>query len=211
MDKSQAKLKSRNEIYKPSRPRRPNPIPASETAKTGKIFTGATLVKTPFTALFAVCPIYPFKNKHCFDTMLCQKKVKMATQGKSDLRRNFEQDHHLRPDHRYGEKVSIAQSFVKIPRVLYDEKLEESRKKYLKFDVPELDHQRPYYYDVVEGKPIAFTSESVKTRIQIHLFITSLRSGAEIWSLEENWTQVGMLTGNFASTSDFSRSPEPIS
>ena len=70
-------------------------------------------------------------------------------------------------------------------------------------DVPELDHKRPFYYDVVEGKPFIFTSASSRTLIQIELLLIFLRGGGQLWKLEEYWTQVGVLTGHSASTADF--------
>ena len=81
----------------------------------------------------------------------------------------------------------------------------------MRFDVPELDHKLLYYYDVVEGKPFAFTSEYDRTSIQLHLLMTLLRSGGEIWRPEGYWTHMVVLTGNSASTSDFRWSPKHIS
>ena len=69
--------------------------------------------------------------------------------------------------------------------------MEEAREKYMHFDLPELDHKRPYYTDDVGGKQFAFTCEHDNTHIQIHLFITLLRSAGELWGLEQYWTQVG--------------------
>ena len=45
-------------------------------------------------------------------------------------------------------------------------------------DVPELDHKRPFYYDVVEGKPFIFTSASSRTLIQIELLLIFLEEEA---------------------------------
>ena len=78
-------------------------------------------------------------------------------------------------------------------------------------DVPELDHKRPFYYDVVEGKPFTFTSASSRTLIQIELLLIFLRGGGQLWTLEEYWTQVGVLTGHSASTADFNWSSSHVS
>ena len=70
-------------------------------------------------------------------------------------------------------------------------------------DVPELDHKRLFYYDVVERKPFTFTTASSQTLIQIELLLIFLRGGGQLWTLEEYWTQVGVLTGHSASAVDF--------
>ena len=70
-------------------------------------------------------------------------------------------------------------------------------------DVPELDHKRPFYYDVVEVKPFNFTSASSRILIQIELLLIFLRGGVQLWTLEDYWTQVGVFTGHSASTTDF--------
>ena len=78
-------------------------------------------------------------------------------------------------------------------------------------DVPDLDHKRPFYYDVVEGKPFTITSANSRTLIQIELVLTFPRGGGQLWTLEEYWTQVGVLTGHSASTADFNWSSSYIS
>ena len=52
--------------------------------------------------------------------------------------------------------------------------------------VPELDHKRPFYYDVIEGKPFTFTSASSQTLIQVEFLLSFLRGGSHLWTLEEN-------------------------
>ena len=143
--------------------------------------------------------------------MICKQKVKMMSRILSELRRHFERKHHLTADQQYREKYFPCANLGNNARVLYGEKLEEARDKYKQLDVPEPDHKRPYCHDVVEGKPFAFTKEHEKTGLQIHLLITFLRSGGELWGLEEYWTQVGVVTGNSTSTSEFSWSSEHIS
>ena len=78
-------------------------------------------------------------------------------------------------------------------------------------EVPELDHKRPFYYDVVEGNPFTFTSANSRTLIQIELLLIFLRGGGRLWTLEKYWTQVGVLTGHSASTADFNWSSSYIS
>ena len=42
--------------------------------------------------------------------------------------------------------------------------------------MPELDFKRPFYYDVLEGKPFTFTTEESRVQIQINLRTTFLKS-----------------------------------
>ena len=70
-------------------------------------------------------------------------------------------------------------------------------------EVPELNHKRSFFYDVVEEKPFTFTTASSRTLIQIELLLSFLRGGGQLWTLEEYWTQVGVLMGHTASTADF--------
>ena len=78
-------------------------------------------------------------------------------------------------------------------------------------DVPDLDFRRPFYYDVLEGKPFTFTTEESRVRIQINLLMTFLKSGGQLWALEDYWTQVGIATGHSAAVADFNWSPAHIS
>ena len=79
------------------------------------------------------------------------------------------------------------------------------------FDVPDLCYKRPFYYDVIEGKPFTFTTESNRIRIQIEPLLIFLKSGGQLWALNDYWTQVGVLTGHSAATADFNWSPSHVS
>ena len=81
----------------------------------------------------------------------------------------------------------------------------------MELDVPGLCYKRPCYYDVIEGKPFTFTTESTRIRIQIELLLMFLKSGGQLWPLDNYWTQVGVLTGHSAATADFNWSPSHIS
>ena len=78
-------------------------------------------------------------------------------------------------------------------------------------DAPDLDFKRPFYYDVLEGKPFTFTSEESRVRIQINILMTFLENGGQLRALEDYWTQVGIATGHSASIADFNWSPARIS
>ena len=77
--------------------------------------------------------------------------------------------------------------------------------------MPDLCYKRPSYYDVIEGKPFTFTTESTSNRIQIELLLIFLKSGGQLWALDDYWTQVGVLTGHSAAIADFNWSPSDIS
>ena len=64
-------------------------------------------------------------------------------------------------------------------------------------DVPELDHKRPFYYDVVEVKPFTFTSASSRTLIQIELLLIFLRGGGQLWTLEKKLDPGGSVDASF--------------
>ena len=81
----------------------------------------------------------------------------------------------------------------------------------MELDLPELSHKRPFYYDVLEGKPFTFTTEDDRIRIQINLLTIFLKSGGQLWALEDYWTQVGVATGHSASIADFNWSPARVS
>ena len=78
-------------------------------------------------------------------------------------------------------------------------------------DVHNLDCKMPFYYDVLEGKPFTFTTEESRVRIQINLLMTFLKSGGQLWALEDYWTQVGIPTGHSAAVADFNWSPAHVS
>ena len=95
--------------------------------------------------------------------------------------------------------------------MLYGSKLEAEREVYMELDVPDLGFKRPFYYDVLEGKPFAFSTEEFRVQIQINLLMTFLKSGGQLWALKDYWTQVGIATGHSAAMADFNWSPAHIS
>ena len=82
---------------------------------------------------------------------------------------------------------------------------------YLDWEIREMSHKRPSYYDVLQGKPFVFTSVEDQVRIQIQLLTTFLKGGGQFWVLEDFWNQVGILTCNASLTSHFNWSHEHIS
>ena len=161
----------------------------------------------PFAKIFATGP----ENRHCFYCMLCRRNVSRISRGLYELKRHFQRGHHLRADQKFRARYHPSMVRGSDGRTLYVSKLEAEKELFMHLDVPELDHKRPFYYDVVEGKPFTFTSASSRTLIQIELLLIFLRGGGQLWTLEEYWTQVGVLTGHSASTADFNWSLSHIS
>ena len=191
------------ELYKWSRDGRPNPISPSGSDGDGYVFTEEMLELAPFAKIFATGPENPLKNRHCFYCMLCRRNVSMRSRGLYELKRHFQREHHLRADQRFRARYHPSKVRCSDGRTLYGSNLEAEKELFVHLDVSELDHKRPFYYDVVEGKPFTFTSASSRTLIQIELLLIFLRGGGQLWTLEEYWTQVGVLTGHSASTADF--------
>ena len=199
------------ELYKWSREGRPNPISPSGSDGGGYVFTEEMLQLATFAKIFSTGPENPLKNRHCFYCMLCRRNVSMKSRGLYELKRHFQWEHHLRADQRFRARYYPSKVRGSDGRTLYGSKLEAEKELFMHLDVPELDHKRPSYYDVVEGKPFTFTSASSRTLIQIELLLIFLRGGGQLWTLEEYWTQVGVLMGHSASTADFNWSSSHIS
>ena len=199
------------EMYKWSREGRPNPISPNGSDGGGYVFTEEMLEVAPFAKISATGPESPLKNRHCFYCLLCRRNVSMRSRGLYELKRHFQREHLLRADQRFRDRYHPSKIRGSDGRTLYGSKLEAEKELFMHLDVPELDHKRPFYYDVLEGKPYTFTSASSRTLIQIELLLIFLRGGGQLWTLEEYCTQVGVLTGHSASTADFNWSLSYIS
>ena len=135
----------------------------------------------------------------------------MSTRGLYELKRHFQQDCHFRADQRFKEKHCPGKVRGRDGRVLYGSKLEAEREVYMELDVPDLDFERDFYDDMLEGKPFTFTTEESRVWIQVNLLMMFLKSGGQLWALEDYWTQVGIATGHPAANVDFNWSPAHIS
>ena len=134
----------------------------------------------------------------------------MKWRGLYELKRHYQRDCHLRIDQRFRERFCPGKVRGRDARVLYVVKLEKEREQYMELDVPDLCYKRPFYYDMIEGKPFTFTTESTRIRIQIGLLLIFLKSGGQLWALDDYGTQVGVLTGHSAATADFNWSPSHV-
>ena len=141
------------ELYKWSREGRPNPFSPSGSDGGGYVFTEEMLELAPFAKIFATGPENPLNNRHCFYCMLCRRNVSMSSRGFYELKRHFQREHHLRAGQRFRARYHPSKIRGSDGRTLYGSKLEAEKELFMHLDVPELDHKRPFYYDVVEGKP----------------------------------------------------------
>ena len=157
----------------------------------------------PLAKIFAIEPENPLKSRHCFYCMICRKNVSKKSQRLYEMKRHFQREHHLRADQRFRARYHPSKIRGSDGRTLYGSRLEAEMELFMHLDVPELDQNRPFFYDVVEGEPFIFTSASSRTLIQIEMLSIFLRGGGQLWTLEEYWTQVGVSTGHSASTADF--------
>ena len=114
----------------------------------------------------------------------------MKSRGLYELKRHFQRQHQLRADQMFRARYHPSKIRGSDGRTLYGSKLEAEKELFMHLDVPEMDHKRPFYYDVVDGKPFIFTSASSRTLMQIELLLIFLRGGGQLWTLEEHWTQV---------------------
>ena len=204
-------MKKVNNPFRWSTKGRPNPLPKCGEESGGFVFTEEMLALAPFAKVFATGPDDPLKNRHCFFCMLCKKNISMKSRGLYELKRHYQRDGHLRIDHRFRERYCPGKVRGRDARVLYGVRLEKERELYMELDVPDVCYKRPFYYDVIKGKPFTFTTESTRIRIQIELLLIFLKSGGQLWALDDYWTQVGVLTGHSAATADFNWSPSHIS
>jgi len=133
----------------------------------------------------------------------------MQTRCLYELKRHFQRNCHFRAAERLRECPGNVR--VRDGRVLYGSTLEVERQLNMELDLPDLSHKRPFYYDVLEGKPLTFRTEEDVVRIQINLLTIFLKSGGQLWALEDYWNQVGVATGHSASIADFNWSPARIS
>ena len=89
--------------------------------------------------------------------------------------------------------------------------MEAEKDLFLHLDVHEMEHKRPFKYDMAEGKPFIFATESARVPIQIESVTSSLRRWDQLRTMEEHCTQFGVLTGHCASNADFNRNSSYVS
>ena len=177
--------RKKGELYRWSREGRPNPISPSGSDGGGYVFTGRCWRLPLLLKSLQLDPKNPLKNRHCFYCMICRRNVSMKSRGLYELKRHFQREHRLRADQRFRARYHPSKIRGSDGRTLYGSKLEAERELFVHLDVPELDHKRPFYYDVVEGKPFVSNSATSRTLIQIEMLLIFLSGGGQLWTLEE--------------------------
>ena len=99
----------------------------------------------------------------------------MRAGGVFENKKHYQCPNDQSKDQRYREKYFPEALRARDARILYGERLVAERKNDMDWEVPELVHERPFYYDVLECKPFLFTSVEAHVRIQIHFLTTFLR------------------------------------
>ena len=174
--------RKKGELYRWSRESRSNSSSPSGSNGGGYVFTEEMLEIAPFANIFATGPETPLKHRHCFYCMICRRNVSMRSLGLFELKRHFQREHQLRADQRFRARYHPSKVRGSDGRTLYGSKLEAEKELFMYLDMPELDHKRPFYYDVVEEKPFTFKTASSRTLIQIELLLIFLRGGGQLWT-----------------------------
>ena len=78
----------------------------------------------------------------------------MKSRGLYELKRQFQREHPLRSGQIFRARYHPSKVRGSDGRTLFGSKLEAEKELFMYLEVPELDHKRPFYYDVIEGKPL---------------------------------------------------------
>ena len=157
----------------------------------------------PWAKTFASRPENPLKNCQKTYGMMCKVNLSMHSCDVYQAKRHYQSVDHLPQDQRYRGHYFRGALRGKDARVLYGERLAAERQVHMNCELPGVDYKRPFYYDVVEGKPFVFTKGEDRVRIQLQLLTIFLKGEGNFRILDELWTQVGIVTGNSASSSEF--------
>ena len=172
--------KKHSEMWKRSREGPENPLLPTGGEKAGYVFTKEMMELAPFPKIFATGPDDPLSNRNCFYCKLCKRNISMRTRGLYELKSHFQRDCHFRVDQRLREKTCPGKVRGRDGKMLYVSKLETDREMSMELDLSSLSHQKPFYYDVLEGKPFVFTTEEARNRIQINLLLYCWKVGDKV-------------------------------
>ena len=92
--------------------------------------------------------------------MICRRNVLKKSRGLYELKRHFQREHHLRADQMFRARYHPSNVYGSDGRTLYVTKMEAKKELFMHLEVPESDHKRSFYYDVIEGKFFTFTTAS---------------------------------------------------
>ena len=175
------------------------------------MFTEDMFELAPFAKVFETGPEDPRENKYCFYCMLCRRNISMRTRRLYELKRHFQRDCRFPAIQPVRENYCPGKVRGHDGKVLYGSRFKAEREYYMELDMPDWDFKRPFYFDVLEGKPFTFTIDETCVRIQINLLMTFSKSVGHFWALEDYWTQMGIAPGHSACIAVFNWSPPHIS
>ena len=127
----------------------------------------------------------------------------MKSRGLYELERHFQRDQRVKAVQQFRARFHPTKIRGSDGRTLYGPKLEAEKDLFMHLDVFDLEHKRPFYNDVAEGKPFISTTESARFSMQIELLTFFSRGEGQLRTLEEYWIKVGVSTGHSARTADF--------
>ena len=133
----------------------------------------------------------------------------MRSHGVYELKRRYQSTCHLRQNQRYCDRYFSEAVRGKDARVLYGERMGAESEVYMHCVIPDMDHKKLFQSDV-EVKPFIFTRTEDRVRIQRQLLTPFPMARGQLCMLDDLSTQVGILTWNSASPSDFNWSQENI-
>ena len=127
----------KSNLYRWSREGRPNPLSPSGSDDGWYVYTEKMLEIASFAKIFATGPKKSLKNRHCFFSVNCRRNVSMKPRGSYELKRNFQQEHHLRADQRFRALYHPSIVSGPVGRTLYGSKLEAEKELFMHLEVPE--------------------------------------------------------------------------
>ena len=181
---------------------KPNPDPRINSNKKEQVFTEDLLQRVPWAEVLAIGPDDPLHNWHQVFCRSCRVNVSMRARGIYEVKRHYQSPNRLPQDQCYLEEICPHAVSGNDTRVLRGDRIVVEREIYMDWQCLEMDHKRRFYYDMVEGLPLMFTSVEDRVGIQTQLLITFLKAGGQLWVSEDFWNQVGNLKGNAASKGD---------
>ena len=127
--------------------------------------------------IFATGPGGPLNNRHKLCCMICCVIVSMRARDVSEMKRHYQRFNHLRQEQRFTELYLPEAVRGRDATDSRGERLSAERAIYKEKEVSQMEHMRPFYYDVLERKPIMFTDVKVRIRNQLEMLTTFSKSG----------------------------------
>ena len=102
-----------------------------------------------------------------------------AFTGVYEIEWHYQSAGHFRQDQPYRD-LYLLEAVRRKDALVYWARLLADWEVYRISEVPEIDHKRPFYYDVSEGKAFIFTSGEDRIRKQLQLLTILLKGGGQL-------------------------------